>query len=87
MGFGLDQLMRELGMSRTALFRKVKALTGLTAHERLRNYRLKQAAQRLRPGVSVRETAYQVGFERAAYFSKCFRERYQVSPSEVAAQG
>jgi AraC-like DNA-binding protein len=34
--------MSELGMSRTNLFRKVKALTGLTAHELLRNYRLKQ---------------------------------------------
>ncbi|QDK81892.1 response regulator [Spirosoma sp. KCTC 42546] len=85
-GFGLDQLMRELGMSRTNLFRKVKALTGLTAHELLRNYRLKQAAQLLRSNVSVSETAYQVGFESAAYFSKCFRELYQQSPSEFAAQ-
>ncbi|UFH56375.1 response regulator [Spirosoma sp. KNUC1025] len=85
-GFGLDQLMSELGMSRTALFRKVKALTGLTAHELLRNYRLKQAAQLLRSHVSVSETAYQVGFESAAYFSKCFRELYQLSPSEFAAQ-
>ena len=86
-GFGLDQLMGELGMSRTHLFRKVKALTGLTAHELLRNYRLKQAAHRLRVGVSVSETAYQVGFESASYFSKCFRELYQVSPSDFAAQG
>ena len=86
-GFGLDQLMSELGMSRTTLFRKVKALTGLTAHELLRNYRLKQAAHRLRAGVSASETAYQVGFESAAYFSKCFREFYQMSPSDFATQG
>ncbi|GAB4020023.1 helix-turn-helix domain-containing protein [Spirosoma koreense] len=53
----------------------------------MRNYRLKQAAQLLRSGVLLNETAYQVGFERAAYFSKCFRERYQVSPRDFVAQG
>ena len=77
-GFGLDQLMSELGMSRT---------TGLTAHELLRNYRLKQAAHLLRAGVPVSETAWQVGFESRAYFSKCFRELYQVSPSDFMTQG
>lgn len=86
-GFGLEPMLSELGMSRTNLFRKVKALTGLTAHELLRHYRLKRATQLLRSGVSVSETAYQVGFESPAYFSKCFRELYQVSPSEFVAQG
>ena len=86
-GFGLEQIMNELGMSRTNLFRKVKALAGLTAHELLRNYRLKQAAHLLRAGVSISETAYQVGFESPAYFSKCFRELYQMSPSEFINQG
>ncbi|GAB3702321.1 hybrid sensor histidine kinase/response regulator transcription factor [Spirosoma flavus] len=86
-GFGLDQLMDELGMSRATLFRKVKALTGLTAHELLRNYRLKQAAQLLRSGASVGEAAFQVGFESPSYFSKCFRELYQVSPSDFVDQG
>ena len=85
--FGLEQILSELGMSRTNLFRKAKALTGLTAHELLRNYRLKRGAQLLRAGQSVQQTAYQVGFESAAYFSKCFRELYQMSPSEFAAQG
>ncbi|MBD2705423.1 response regulator [Spirosoma sp. BT702] len=86
-GFGLDQLMDELGMSRATLFRKVKALTGLTAHELLRNYRLKKAAQLLRSGASVGEAAFQVGFESPSYFSKCFRELYQVSPSDFVDQG
>ncbi|AQG79615.1 hybrid sensor histidine kinase/response regulator transcription factor [Spirosoma montaniterrae] len=86
-GYGLEQMLSELGMSRTNLFRKVKALTGLTAHELLRNYRLKRATQLLRSGVSVSESAYQVGFESPAYFSKCFRNLYQMSPSEFVAQG
>lgn len=85
--FGLDQLTNTLSMSRTTLFRKVKALTGLTAHELLRNYRLKRATHLLRSGVSVSETAFQVGFESPAYFSKCFRELYQMSPREFIAQG
>jgi AraC-like DNA-binding protein len=85
--FGLKQILSALGMSRTNLFRKVKALTGLTAHELLRNYRLKQATQLLRSGVTVGETAYRVGFESPAYFSKCFRELYALSPSEFIAQG
>ncbi|GAB3280475.1 hybrid sensor histidine kinase/response regulator transcription factor [Larkinella harenae] len=85
--FGLEQMMSELGMSRTNLFRKVKALAGLTAHELLRNYRLRQAAHLLRSGVPVSETAYRVGFESPAYFSKCFRELYQMSPSKFVNQG
>ncbi|MBC8155441.1 MAG: response regulator [Bacteroidetes bacterium] len=85
-GFGLDQMTAELGLSRTNLFRKVKALTNLTAHDLLRNYRLKRAAHLLRAGHSVSETAYQVGFESPAYFSKCFRELYQLSPREFSAQ-
>ena len=86
-GFGLNQMLSELGMSRTNLFRKVKARTGLTAHELLRNYRLKQATHMLRSGVSISEVAWQVGFESRAYFSKCFRELYQVSPSDFMTQG
>ena len=77
--FGLDQLMSELG--------KVKALTGLTANELLRNYRLKRATKLLRSGVSVGETAFQVGFESPSYFSKCFRDLYQISPSNFVDQG
>ncbi|MBD2705882.1 response regulator [Spirosoma sp. BT702] len=85
-GFGLEQITLELGMSRNNLFRKVKALTDLTAIDLLRNFRLKRAAQLLRSGVSVSETAYQVGFESPAYFSKCFRDLYHLSPREFAAQ-
>ncbi|RRB02031.1 ATP-binding protein [Larkinella rosea] len=84
--FGTEQMMAELGMSRTNLFRKVKALTDLSANDLLRNYRLKRAAQLLRAGQSVNQAAYQVGFTSPAYFSKCFRELYQLTPREFAAQ-
>ncbi|GAB3890451.1 two-component regulator propeller domain-containing protein [Larkinella knui] len=83
--FGIEQMMLELGLSRTTLFRKVKALTDLSANDLLRNYRLKRATQLLRAGQSVNQTAYDVGFESPAYFSKCFRELYQLTPREFAA--
>ncbi|MFD1143698.1 ATP-binding protein [Larkinella insperata] len=84
--FGVEQMMVALGLSRTNLFRKVKALTGLSANDLLRNYRLKRAAQLLRAGETVNQTAYQVGFNSPAYFSKCFREYYQLTPREFASQ-
>ncbi|GAB4044315.1 hypothetical protein GCM10028774_63240 [Spirosoma jeollabukense] len=85
-GFGLEELVSERGMSRTTLFGKVKAMTGLTAHELLRHYRLKQADHRLGAGSSVGETGYPVGFESPAYFSMGFGERYPVSSREVVTQ-
>ena len=84
--FGGEDMIRELGMSRTQLFRKVKALTDLSAGDLLRQYRLKRATQYLREGLSVAQTAYRVGFDSPAYFSKCFREVYQLTPSEFATQ-
>ncbi|WP_154173155.1 ATP-binding protein [Larkinella terrae] len=84
--FGTEQMMAELGMSRTNLFRKVKALTDLSANDLLRNYRLKRAAQLLRAGQGVNQAAYQVGFTSPSYFSKCFRELYHLTPREFAAQ-
>ncbi|OJW79202.1 MAG: hypothetical protein BGO59_11690 [Spirosoma sp. 48-14] len=84
--FGVDRMMVELGMSRTNLFRKVKALTDLSANDLLRQYRLKRATQLLRAGYPVTDTAYQVGFDSPAYFTKCFRETYQLTPREFAAQ-
>jgi AraC-like DNA-binding protein len=82
----IEHLIPELGLSRTSLFRKVKSLTDLSTNELIRNYRLKRAAQLLRQGQAVNQTAYQVGFDSPAYFSKCFRELYQLTPSEFAAQ-
>lgn len=84
--FGLEQMMMELGLSRSNLFRKVKALTGLSATDLLRQYRIKRGAQLLLAGHSVSDTAYRVGFESPPYFAKCFREVYQLTPSQFAAQ-
>ncbi|RIV23868.1 response regulator [Fibrisoma montanum] len=84
----VDQLTDELAMSRTNLHRKVKALTGFSANEVVRHYRLKAATTLLRQGLNSAQTADRVGFESPSYFAKCFREVYGVTPAEfVRKQG
>jgi len=82
--FGVEELARQIGMSRANLHRKVKAISGMPASDLLRNYRLKCAVEFLKQGYNSSETAYKAGFSSPAYFSKCFRDLYQVSPLEFS---
>ncbi|CAG4994004.1 Sensor histidine kinase RcsC [Dyadobacter sp. CECT 9275] len=82
--FGVEELSLRIGMSRASLHRKVKVLTDMAPGDIMRNYRLKRAAQFLKEGYNSSETAYKVGFDSPAYFSKCFREFYQMTPHEYA---
>ncbi|MBD2757874.1 hybrid sensor histidine kinase/response regulator transcription factor [Spirosoma validum] len=84
--YGVEQLADEVGMERTSLYRKVKALTGLTPTDLVRNYRLKRAAQYLRQGYPSSQTAYLTGFETPSYFARCFRALYKLSPTEYAQE-
>ncbi|MGV3558230.1 hybrid sensor histidine kinase/response regulator transcription factor [Larkinella arboricola] len=84
--FGVEELAAEIAISRTTLNRKLKALTGLATRDLIRNYRLRQARELLRQGYNSSETAYRVGFESPAYFTKSFRELYGVTPLEYARQ-
>lgn len=86
-GFGVTELIREIGMSNSSLNRKLKTLTDLSAVELIRNYRLKKAAALLSEGISVSEAAYTVGFDNLSYFAKCFRDLYSMTPREFAANG
>ncbi len=85
--FGVTELIREIGMSNSSLNRKLKTLTDLSAVELIRNYRLKKAAALLSDGVAVSEAAYAVGFDNLSYFAKCFRDLYNMTPREFAANG
>jgi signal transduction histidine kinase/ligand-binding sensor domain-containing protein/DNA-binding NarL/FixJ family response regulator len=85
--FGVTELIREIGMSNSSLNRKLKTLTDLSAVELIRNYRLKKAAALLSDGISVSEAAYAVGFDNLSYFAKCFRDLYNKTPREFAANG
>jgi signal transduction histidine kinase/ligand-binding sensor domain-containing protein/DNA-binding response OmpR family regulator len=84
--FSVEQLGRELGMSRVHLYKKLLSLTGKTPIEFIRVLRLKRAAQLLQKSqLRVSEIAYEVGFNNPKYFSKYFREEFNMLPSEYAA--
>lgn len=82
--FSIEDLGREVGMSRSQLHRKLKALTDQSPSVFLRTIRLKRAYQLLqeKAGTSA-EISYLVGFGSPAYFSKCFRDQYGITPGEV----
>lgn len=79
----LDDFCKELGMSRSNLYRKIKAITGLSPNEFVRNFRLETAARMLKESnLSVSEIYVAVGFNTHAYFSSCFKKHFGVSPTE-----
>lgn len=81
--FNVEKLSDTLGLSRGHLHRKIKELTGTTPVDFLRVFRLKKAVVLLRQRrYGMSEIAYQTGFSSPAYFSKCFKTVYGVTPSE-----
>lgn len=81
----VEELGKEVGMSRVTLYRKIKALTNQTAIEFIRSVRLKRAAQLLEQNkLNVNEVAYMVGFTDVDYFRKCFKEQFGYTPKEYA---
>jgi len=79
----VEDLGQSVGLSRAQLYRKVKSLTNYSPNELLRIMRLKKAHQILSTTeTSISEVAYEVGFTSPAYFTKCFREYYNESPSD-----
>jgi CheY-like chemotaxis protein len=81
--FDVEALASPLNSSPIQVRRKLKALTGQTAIEFVRNYRLDRAAAMLRSREgNVSEIAYRVGFESLPYFSKAFQDRFGKKPSE-----
>ncbi|QIP17320.1 response regulator [Spirosoma aureum] len=79
----VQRLERELGMSNTQLYRKLRALTGKGGNELIRSIRLERARQWLRAGGhQVAEVAYLVGFNDPNYFIRAFRKEFGVPPGE-----
>ncbi len=80
----MDDLGQTVGLSRVQLYRRVKAITGLTPVELLRQMRLQQGYVLLATTTkTVNEIAYEVGFGTPGYFSKCFRQQYGKYPSDL----
>ena len=80
--FNVNIFAREMGMARTNLFTKLKAVTGQTPNDFILNIRLKKGAVMLRnnPELNITEISDRIGFSSSRYFSKCFKEIYHVSP-------
>ena len=82
--YGVEELSRDVLMSRSQLFRKLKALTGLSPFEILRNARLQKARELLATtDENIQQICYGVGFNSPSYFSKCFKEYYGILPGDV----
>ena len=81
-GFGIAQLCRAVGMSRSQLHQKLRALTGRPASLYIRAIRLEKAKELLRhTDLSISEVAYEVGFRTPVYFTQAFTEEVGVAPS------
>ena len=82
--FSVEDIGKQIGLSRVQLYRKVKAMTGSSVVDLLRKARLVKAKRLLETrSMSVSEVAYDVGFSAPSYFTKCFKEEYGILPGEV----
>jgi YesN/AraC family two-component response regulator len=85
--FGVEQLGREIGFSRSQLHRKLRSLTGYVPGRFIRNIRLKQAARMFKEGhKNITEVLYSVGFNTPSHFSQAFRDFFGMNPSDYLSQ-
>nr|WP_320059115.1 two-component regulator propeller domain-containing protein [uncultured Bacteroides sp.] len=79
----IDDFVKEMAVSRTIFFKKLKALTGLGPNEFLKEMRIRKAAQLMEnKDYNITQIAYMVGINGSRYFSRCFKAKYGVTPSE-----
>ncbi len=82
--FSIEEFGKDVGMSRSQIHRKLKALTGKSTSLYLRTVRLAKAKQMIENKIgNISEISYKVGFSSPAYFSRCFKEEFGHAPSEV----
>jgi AraC-like DNA-binding protein len=80
----VEGLSEKMDISRVTLNKKIQALTGETAAEFIRSYRLKRAMQLLKEHFgNVLDVALEVGFSNPSYFAKCFKEKFHQLPSDI----
>jgi len=80
--FTIDALCREMAMSRTLFYNRLKSLTGKSPQEFIRLIRLQKAAEMLKNGKGATETAMDCGFVNPKYFSSLFKQHFGVQPSK-----
>ena len=83
-GFGVTELCKAVGMSRSQLFRKIKALTNKSIATYMRSVRLHKGRELLQStDMTISEIAYEVGFTSPTYFSRVFSEEFGHPPNEI----
>ncbi|MBP6409677.1 MAG: response regulator [Pseudarcicella sp.] len=79
----VEELSKDMSMSRSTLHKKIKAMVGMGPNELIRLVRLKQAARMLLTGQNnISEVSYLAGFSSPSYFSKCFLQQFKMTPKE-----
>ncbi len=84
--FSIENIATDLNMSRSTFYRKIKALTGLSPNDYLKNFRLEHAASLLKSGVRIGDVAAMCGFDSPSYFAKCFKIKFGMVPKQFAAE-
>jgi len=81
--FNIDSIANEMGLSRSAFFKKIKSLTGCSPVEFVREYKLNKAVDLLKnTDMNITDIAYKTGFTDVGYFGKCFHKKFGLSPRE-----
>jgi len=82
--FSVDILVDKINLGRTVFYKKIKSLTGLTANEFLKEIKLNRAYALLeKTDLNVSQVCYQVGFQSPKYFTRVFKEKFNIAPSLV----
>ncbi|WP_090387438.1 hybrid sensor histidine kinase/response regulator transcription factor [Dyadobacter sp. SG02] len=86
-GFGVNELARQVGMSVSVLYRKIRSLTGMTVNDFVKTIRFNEARQLLESGVyNVNEVASIIGYDSSRHFSNEFKKVFGQNPSEIKKQ-
>jgi YesN/AraC family two-component response regulator len=81
--FNTDELAEEMNMSRSTFYRKLKAITDMSGSEFIRFIKIQRSAQLLLSGAyTIKQIAYEVGFNDTKHFRKCFIKQYSMTPSD-----
>jgi DNA-binding response OmpR family regulator/anti-sigma regulatory factor (Ser/Thr protein kinase) len=83
----VEDIALNLGMSRSSFFKKLKSLTGIAPVDFVREFRIQRALQMMDAGeTNISQISFSVGINDARYFSKCFKQKFGINPSEYKSR-
>ncbi|KAA6347134.1 Sensor histidine kinase TmoS [termite gut metagenome] len=81
--FNIDDIAANIGLSRSAFFKKLKSLTGFAPVDLIKEIRLSKSVELIKnTDQNISEIAFAVGFKDSGYYTKCFRKKYHKTPTE-----